>query len=99
MRFKLLLPPVSPKVMDTGVCVGKSIVVDFPKVPASLYTWSDGDTMVPKTFYSSTKATLVVTNLCGTAYDTFDIKIKLPPTKSRVKDTTFAVVGLHGLWT
>jgi hypothetical protein len=89
VRFKLLLPPVSPKIADTGVCVGKNIIVDFPKVPASLYTWSDGDTMVPKTFFSSTKATLRVTNLCGVAYDTFDIKIKLPPTKSRVKDTTF----------
>ena len=89
VRFKLLLPPVSPKIADTGVCVGKNIIVDFPKVPASLYTWSDGDTMVPKTFFSSTKATLRVTNLCGVAFDTFDIKIKLPPTKSRVKDTTF----------
>ena len=89
VRFKLLLPPVSPKIADTGVCIGKNIVVDFPKIPASLYTWSDGDTMVPKTFYTSTQATLVVTNLCGAAYDTFDIKIKLPPTKSRVKDTTF----------
>ena len=89
VRFKLLLPPVSPKIQDTGVCVGKSIVIDFPKVPASLYTWSDGDTMVPKSFFSSALATLKVTNLCGVAYDTVNIRIKLPPTKSRVKDTTF----------
>lgn len=89
VRFRLLLPPVSPKIADTGICIGKSIVVDFPKIPASRYTWSDADTMVPKPFFSSTTATLIVSNLCGVAYDTFAIKIKLPPTKSRVKDTTF----------
>lgn len=89
VRFKILLPPVSPKLLDTAFCIGKNVVVDFPKVPQSLYTWPDGDTMVPKTFNASGLVTLTVKNSCGVAYDTFDVKVKLPPTKSRVKDTTF----------
>lgn len=89
VRFKILLPPVSPKVLDTVFCIGKSVVVSFPKVSQSLYTWPDGDTMVPKSFNGTANVVLTVSNFCGVAYDTFDVKVKLPPTKSRVKDTTF----------
>ncbi len=89
VRLKLLLPPVSPKIKDTALCVGRSVMVDFNKVNASLYTWPDADTVVPKLFYTTEKVILKINNLCGLAYDTFDIKIKFSPTKSRVKDTTF----------
>lgn len=89
VRFKILLPPVSPKLLDTALCIGKSVVMNFPKVPASLYLWPDGDTMVPKTFFGTQNVVLIVSNLCGVARDTFDVKLKFPPTKTKVKDTTF----------
>ncbi len=89
VRFKILLPPVSPKLLDTVFCIGKSVNVTFPKVLQSLYTWPDGDTMVPKSFNGSGTVVLKVSNFCGVAYDTFNVKVKLPPTKSRVRDTTF----------
>ena len=62
VRFKILLPPVSPKLLDTAFCIGKNVVVNFPKVAQSLYTWPDGDTTVPKSFNASGTVVLSVTN-------------------------------------
>jgi len=89
LKLKLILKPVSLKLKDTVVCSGKSVVVDFVKLSPNLYTWNDGDTMVPKTFSSKQQVILDISNQCGTALDTFDIDVRFPPSKAKLKDTTF----------
>ncbi len=89
LKLKLILKPVSLKLKDTVVCSGKSVVVDFVKLSPNLYTWNDGDTMVPKTFSNKQQVILDITNQCGTALDTFDIDVRFPPSKAKMKDTTF----------
>ena len=89
LKLSLILPPVAPSLPDTGFCVGGSVVVSFPKLPINKYIWPDGDTTVPKQFVSEQKVILEVVNQCGVAYDTFDVFMRLAPTKAPIKDTTF----------
>jgi gliding motility-associated-like protein len=89
LKLMLIVPPVATKLPDTAFCVGGSVSVNLTKIQPNKYIWSDGDTTVPKQFVSQQQVVLEIANQCGVAYDTFEIVLRMPPTKAPLKDTTF----------
>ncbi len=89
LKLQVIVPPVSTQLPDTAFCVGSSVTVNFTKLPINRYTWPDGDTTVPKQFVTQQLVILEIGNQCGVAYDTFDIIMRMPPSKAPLKDTTF----------
>ncbi len=78
-----------PKLKDTGICIGETIIVNItPKLYHS-YLWDDGDTNATRGFNFSGMKYLVVKTACDTKTDSFNIVLRKKPVKAPIKDTVF----------
>lgn len=78
-----------PKLKDTGICIGETIIINItPKLYHS-YLWDDGDTNATRGFNFSGMKYLVVKTACDTKTDSFNILLRKKPVKAPIKDTVF----------
>lgn len=78
-----------PKLKDTGICIGETIIVNITPKPFHSYLWDDGDTNATRGFTYAGMKYLTVSTSCETKYDSFNIVLRKKPVKSPVKDTVF----------
>jgi gliding motility-associated-like protein len=78
-----------PKLQDTGICIGETIIQNITARPFHQYLWSDGDTNATKGFKTFGKYVLYVSTACQTKQDSFNIVLRRKPIKAPVKDTVF----------
>lgn len=78
-----------PKLKDTGICIGETIIVNItPKLYHS-YLWDDGDTNATRGFTYAGMKYLTVKTACETKNDSFNIVLRKKPVKAPIKDTVF----------
>jgi hypothetical protein len=78
-----------PKLQDTGICIGETIIVNIAAKPFHTYLWSDGDTNATRGFKTFGKYFLTVSTPCQTKQDSFNILLRRKPIKAPIKDTVF----------
>ncbi len=78
-----------PKLKDTGICIGETIIVNITAKPFHSYLWDDGDTNATRGFTYAGMKYLTISTACETKYDSFNIVLRKKPVKSPIKDTVF----------
>jgi len=78
-----------PKLQDTGICIGETIIENVTAKPFHKYLWSDGDTNATRGFKTFGKYVLYVYTACETKQDSFNIVLRRKPIKAPIKDTVF----------
>lgn len=78
-----------PKLKDTGICIGETIIVNITPKLYHTYLWDDGDTNASRGFNFSGTKYLTVKTACDVKYDSFNIVLRKKPVKAPIKDTVF----------
>ncbi len=78
-----------PKLQDTGICLGETIIVNITPRLYHSYLWDDGDTNATRGFTFSGMKFLTVKTACETKMDSFNIVLRKKPVKAPIKDTIF----------
>ncbi len=78
-----------PKLQDTGICIGETIIVNITPKLYHTYLWDDGDTNASRGFNFAGKKYLTVITACDVKYDSFNIVLRKKPVKAPIKDTVF----------
>ena len=78
-----------PKLQDTGICIGETIIQNITARPFHQYLWSDGDTNATRGFKTFGKYVLNISTACQTKQDSLNIVLRRKPIKAPIKDTVF----------
>jgi|GEM_PF-2079525 len=72
---------------DTVFCVGGAKLIDLSNLMADSIRWSDGSSLLQRSFSNSGQISVRAFNACGVFADTINISVTLPP-QAQLDDTT-----------